>query len=481
MNSFSVLGATVYDGTGANGVIRDIHVHNGRIVDAPASDGAPEIHAHGLALAPGFIDVHTHDDVAALTTPLMPFKTLQGVTTVIVGNCGTSVAPGGAGLMGPLECDSFADYFQRLSDEPAATNVAALVGHGSVRAKVMGTKTDRPATTDELREMSRLVEVAMSDGAIGISTGLAYEPGRYSPTDELVHLSRIVAATGGIYTTHMRNEGDNLIESVEESIAIGEQAHIKVQISHLKAMGARNHGRVVQAIETIRAAQQRGVDVMADQYPYTRGSTLLDQIVSGGQLIALNPNGLHQMEALLISSSPKHPEWEGLTLRDVAHELQLGDKETIDYVLAECGRTLFVVIDSLSEDDVYTVMKEDFVMIGSDGVPTGSKPHPRLHHTFPRILGEYVRHQGLLSLPTAIHKMTGMSAQRFGLVDRGRIATGLAADLVLFDPVSVVDTGTYVDPTTVPLGIHTVWVNGERVAQDGNITGARPGTPLRAY
>jgi N-acyl-D-amino-acid deacylase len=481
VNSFSVLGATVYDGTGAEGVIRDVHVHNGSIVNQQPNPGAPIIRGVGLALSPGFIDVHTHDDVAALTTPLMPFKTLQGVTTVIVGNCGTSIAPGGAGLMGPLECDSFATYFQRLTDEPASTNVAALVGHGSVRAKVMGTKTDRAATSSELTEMSRLIENAMTDGAIGISTGLAYEPGRYSPTDELVHLSHIVAANGGIYTTHMRNEGDLLVESVEESIAIGEQTGIRIQISHLKAMGARNHGRVVQAIEAIRAAQQRGVDVMADQYPYTRGSTLLEQIVSGGQLIALNPNGLHRMESLLISSAPKHPEWEGLTLRDVATQLKLGDKETIEHVLTECGRTLFVVIDSLSEEDVCTVMKEDFVMIGSDGVPTGSKPHPRLHHTFPRVLGEYVRQQGLISLPTAIHKMTGMSAQRFGLTDRGTITNGMAADLVLFNPDTVIDTGTYVDPTTVPLGIQSVWVNGECVSENGSVTGARPGTPLRAH
>jgi len=469
----------VYDGTGAEGIIQDVHVHNGFIVDTQVDDSVPRINGAGLSLCPGFIDVHTHDDVAAITTPLMHFKTLQGVTSVIVGNCGTSIAPGGAGLMGSLECTSFSEYFQRLVDEPCATNVAALVGHGSVRAKVMGTKTNRASTEEELREMSRLVDEAMSDGAIGMSTGLAYEPGRYSPTEEIVELSRIVASHSGIYTTHMRNEGDDLIQSIKESITIGEQAHIKVQISHLKAMGARNHGRVVQAIETIRAAQQRGVDVMADQYPYTRGSTLLDQIVSGGQLIALNPNGLHHMGAVLISSAPKHPEWEGLTLQNVADMLQLEDKETIDYLLSECGRTLFVVIDSLSETDVCTVMKEDFVMVGSDGVPTGSKPHPRLHHTFPRVLGEYVRTQGLLSLPSAIHKMTGMSADRFGLTDRGTIAIGMAADLVLFDPDTVIDTGTYVDPTTVPLGIHSVWVNGECVSENGNITGARPGRPIR--
>jgi dihydroorotase/N-acyl-D-amino-acid deacylase len=187
------------------------------------------------------------------------------------------------------------------------------------------------------------------------------------------------------------------------------------------------------------------------------------------------------MEALLISSAPKHQEWEGLTLREVADLLKIGDKETIEHVLTECGRTLFVVIDSLSEEDICTVMKQDFVMIGSDGVPTGSKPHPRLHHTFPRVLGEYVRQQGLLSLPTAIHKMTGMSAQRFGLTGRGTIANGMAADLVLFNPATVIDTGTYIDPTAVPMGIQSVWVNGECVSENGTVTGARPGTPLRVH
>lgn len=480
MNSFSVIGATVYDGTGAEGVIRDVHVENGVIVDVLTNPVNTTVQADGLALCPGFIDVHTHDDLATINTPVMPFKTLQGVTTVVVGNCGSSIAPA-SGLMGRHECNSFAEYFQRLTDEPAATNVAALVGHGSVRAKVMGTTTNRVATADELSEMSQLVEQAMIDGAIGISTGLAYEPGRYSTTDELVHLSRIVARYGGIYTTHMRNEGDHLVDSVDESIAVGEQANIKIQISHLKALGQRNHGRVVQAIESIEAAQRRGIDVMADQYPYTRGSTLLDQLVSDGQVLANNPAGLHHLESLLISSAPQHPNWEGRTLREVAQELQLDDKATVEHVLAECGRSVFVVIDSLSEKDVCTVMQQNFVMIGSDGIPTGSKPHPRLHHTFPRVIGEYARNQGLLSVPTAIHKMTGMSARRFGLNDRGIIAPGLAADLVLFDPQTIIDTGTYVNPTAVPAGIISVWVNGEPVAQNGAVTGARPGTPLRFH
>ena len=478
--SFSVIGATVYDGTGATASVHDVHVHNGIIVETRLDDSAPVINGAGLALCPGFIDVHTHDDLATINTPLMPFKTLQGVTTVIIGNCGTSIAPV-SGLMGRHEFDSFANYFQRITEEPVATNVAALVGHGSVRATVMGTKTNRSATSQELSEMSHLVDHAMSDGAIGMSTGLAYEPGRYSPTEELVHLSRIVAQYRGIYTTHMRDEGDHLVDSVNESITIGEQANIRIQISHLKALGARNFGRVIPAIDAIRSAQQRGVDVMADQYPYTRGSTMLEQLASDGQVLAVNPAGFHKLESLLISSSPKHPQWEGRTLREIAQELQLDDKTTVEHVISECGRSVIVVIDSLSEEDVCTVMQQDFVMIGSDGIPSGSKPHPRLLHTFPRVLGEYARNQGLMSMSSAIHKMTGMSAQRFGLTDRGTIATGMAADLVLFNPATIVDTGTYVDPTAVPLGIESVWVNGECVVQQGVVTGARPGTPLRAH
>ena len=478
MQTFSVIGACVYDGTGAEGQIRDVHVHNGTIVDSLPISGAALIDGRGLALSPGFIDVHTHDDISILTTPQMPFKTLQGVTTVIVGNCGSSIAPDGAKLMGPIGCSRLSEYFQRVSDNPPSTNVAALVGHGSIRAQVMGIASNREASDDELREMARLTEEAMQDGAIGISTGLAYEPGRYSPTEEIVHLARIVAEYGGIYTTHMRDEADHLVESVMESIFIGESANIRVQISHLKAIGERNFGSTTQAISAIRAAQSRGVDVMADQYPYTRGSTLLDQLASGGRLRALHPDGIHALESLLVSSAPQHSDWEGCTLRDIANSLQLSDKETVEHVLSECGRSLLVVIDQMSEQDVCDVMKEDFVMIGSDGVPAGSRPHPRLHHTFPRILGEYVRNQGVLTLPQAIHKMTGMASTRFGLKNRGFIASGMAADLVLFDPLTVIDTGTYVDPTSVPHGLHSVWVNGICVTQDGHSTGERPGQAL---
>jgi N-acyl-D-aspartate/D-glutamate deacylase len=326
--------------------------------------------------------------------------------------------------------------------------------------------------------MAKLVEDALHDGVIGISTGLAYEPGRYSPTDEIVQLTKLVANANGIYATHMRNDGDELLASVKESLHIGAETGARIQISHLKVMGKRNHGSIGDAVQLIQEARQQGIDVMADQYPYTRGSTILDQLVSGGQIIAINKNGLHHLESLLISSAPQHQEWEGMTLRDLAQQLSLGDRETVEYALAECGRSLFVVIDSLNEDDVRKVMQEDFVMIGSDGVPAGSKPHPRLHHTFPRILAEYVRNLGLLSLPAAIHKMTGLSAQRFGLTNRGFIADGYAADLVLFDPRTVQDTGTYIEPTTVPIGIKKVWVNGTLVADDGQTTGNQPGVPL---
>lgn len=478
MSSFTISGALVFDGSGRDGEKRDVHVSRGRIVETQNDPDVEIIDGTGYALCPGFIDVHTHDDTAVLTQPQMSFKTLQGVTTVIVGNCGMSIAPRGSGLMGSLEVDSFSTYFDRLRDEPPAVNVAALVGHGSIRAKVMGTTTRREASQDELRIMAKLVEEALNDGVMGISTGLAYEPGRYSPTDEIVQLTELVAQANGIYATHMRNDGDELLSSVEESLHIGAETGARIQISHLKVMGKRNHGSIGDAVRLIQEARRQGIDVMADQYPYTRGSTILDQLVSGGQIIAINRDGLHHLEALLISSSPQHPEWEGMTLRDLAQHLGLGDKETVEYALAECGRSLFVVIDSLNEDDVRRVMKEDFVMIGSDGVPTGSKPHPRLHHTFPRVLAEYVRNLGLISLPSAIHKMTGMSAQRFGLANRGFIAEGYAADLVLFDPHTIQDTGTYIEPTTVPTGIKEVWVNGTRVAEDGRSTDRRPGIPL---
>ncbi|MCP3937489.1 MAG: D-aminoacylase [Actinomycetia bacterium] len=472
---------TIVDGTGAAPFVGDVVVEGDRIVEVsvstPPADGPGQ--ATGLVLAPGFIDVHTHDDVQLLSTPDMDFKTLQGVTSVVVGNCGFSAAPSYADLpMGP----SFAtmtDYFAALDNEPAAVNATVLVGHGSVRSAVMGFKENREATSDEMAAMSARVIEALDAGAIGISSGLAYEPGRYSGPDEMKQLVGLVADAGGIYTTHMRNEANGLLDSIDESIAVAETTGAPLQISHLKASDRSVWGEVVPALEKIEAARARGVDVMFDQYPYTRGSTFFDQVANSGAFEGQSEFGSLSPEEVLIASAPGRPEWEGRTLAQVADDEGVDTRTMIDRIVTELDRRCVVILDRMCEEDVQTVMSHPEMIVGSDGVYGGSRPHPRLHHTYPRILGHYVRELGLLELPRAVQAMTSAAAKRFGFHDRGVIEAGAYADLVLFDPETIIDTGTYMDPKTVPTGIEGVWVNGTLVVENGAITGERPGLALR--
>lgn len=459
--------AIVVDGTGANRFVADVAVEGDRIAElgTVTSSALIEIDAAGLVLAPGFIDVHTHDDFALETSPDMAFKTLQGVTTIVTGNCGTSV-PG------------FPGWMEARTKSPSAVNVAPLIGHGTIREAVMGRSTNRHAKADELAAMRDEVSRAFDAGAIGMSTGLVYEPGRYSPAEEIEELARIVAARNGIYTSHMRNEHDGLVESVRETISIGRETGVKVQVSHLKAIGAQNAPLAWEAVKEIRSARDAGLDVMADQYPYSRGSTALDQLVSADAFRASTNFGLVSAAAVMIASAPRNPGWEGRTLESVAVDLGLDAADAAQRIVESEGRGCTVVIANQTEENIALILKEDFVMIGSDGIPAGSRPHPRLHHTFPRILGEYSRNRGVLSLETAVHKMTGMSAQRFSLDDRGVIAPGAFADLVLFDHREIIDTGTYEDPAAPPRGILAVWTNGVRVVCDSDITQARPGRVL---
>ena len=472
---------TVFDGSGAPGFVADVEIDGDRIVNVGTATGvaADEIEGSGLALAPGFVDVHTHDDLAVMTDPDHGCKTLQGVTSVVVGNCGMSAAPVSDDPLGFSRYPRLADYLRQVEVAGPAVNVGALVGHGTVRAAVMGLKSDRVPDDRERAAMIEHVAAALEDGALGMSSGLAYEPGRYAAHDELVDLAEVVAAAGGVYTTHMRDEGRDLVGSIEESIAVSEATGVALQISHLKASGRDAWGTTAAALAVIDTARQRGVDVMADQYPYTRGSTLLEQIVGAGALDGPSAFAHVQPADLLIAAAPGNPHWEGRTIEEIAADEGIGGREMADRIVEAEGRNCFVIIDSMSEDDVREVIRHPAVMTGSDGVPGGSKPHPRLHHTYPRVLGHYSRNEGLLELADAIHRMTGMCADRFGFADRGAIRSGAFADLVLFDPETIIDTGTYTDPTTVPEGIRGVWVNGERVVADGAVTGARPGRVIR--
>ena len=459
--------AIVVDGTGSTRFVADVAVQGDRIAEVGTVTGSArtEIDASGMVLAPGFIDVHTHDDFALVTSPDMAFKTLQGVTTVVTGNCGTSVP-------------AFADWITARREAPAAVNVAALVGHGTIREAVIGRSTDHHATPTELAAMRDEVSRALDAGAVGMSTGLVYEPGRYSPAEEIEELARIVAARGAIYTSHMRNENSGLVESVHETIDIGRATGVKVQVSHLKAIGAQNAALAQTAVNEIRAARAVGVDVMADQYPYSRGSTALDQYVSADSFRASNNFGFVAADAVMVAFAPHNPGWEGRTLESIADELGLPAPEAAEEIVRQEGRACMVVIANQTEENIALILKEDFVMIGSDGIPAGSRPHPRLHHTFPRVLGEYSRNRGVISLETAIHKMTGMSARRFSLEERGVITPGAFADLVMFDHGTIIDTGTYENPTVPPLGIAGVWTNGTRTVADSVPTDVRPGRVL---
>jgi N-acyl-D-amino-acid deacylase len=482
--------ASLIDGTGAAARSADVAIRGDRFAavgEVQDAAGARVLDAHGLSLAPGFIDVHTHDDFAVVLHPEMAFKVRQGVTTVVVGNCGFGPAPHASASTSTLakslhpedhipEWQGFGGYVERLSQDPPSLNVAHLVGHGTIRHATMGNEA-RPPTDRELDRMCEGVREGLAAGALGLSSGLIYEPGRHASTDELVSLASEMTGTGALYATHMRNEAEGLLEAVRETLEIGERAGVPVQISHLKAAGRTNWGRVGEALELIDAAQARGLDATADQYPYTSGSTVLSEILQNEAMRASVSRWAASMAAdVTLSSAPSHPEWEGKTLEGLAESLGVSAEQMAERVVEEEGATATVVVRLMDEGDVRDVLRHPSTMIGSDGLPTlKGKPHPRLYGTFPRVLGRYVRELGLLPLEEAVHRMTGFPARKFGLADRGVVSAGALADFVLFDAETVIDVGTYEDPNRPPTGIAQVFVNGVQVVGDGMHTGARPG------
>jgi N-acyl-D-aspartate/D-glutamate deacylase len=487
-----IRGAHIFDGTGATPFVGSLAVRGDRIAAVGEVQGAAalEIDAGGLALAPGFIDVHSHDDFAVLTMPTMDFKLMQGVTTEVVGNCGMGAAPyaavrehfgtffGEAGMPG---WKGYRGYLEMVESAPPSLNVAMLVGHNTIRAAVMGMARRAP-TQDEQRAMRELVHEGLAAGAVGLSTGLIYEPGRHCATEEVIELALDVAAAGGVYATHMRNEASGLLDAVREAIRIGRESGVRVQISHHKAAGKRNWGRVQESIKLIEEARAEGLDVTADQYPYTSGSTMLAAVLHNN---AFNPQGDRggiarvEPEGVLIASAPLHPEYEGHTIAELASQLDLSPEDAARKVDTDEQHRAIAILDMMDEGDVQTVMRHPMTMIGSDGIPLGGKPHPRLYGTFARVLGHYARELGLLTMEDAVYRMTGMPAQKFGLSDRGVLRAGAAADLVIFDPVTVIDTGTFNDPKRYPAGIAYVFVNGVAVVANGRHTKARPGRALR--
>ena len=462
--------ATVIDGTRAPRFQADIAVKAGKIarIGKVKQKGKKEIDAAGKIAAPGFIDAHTHDDRLMLSSPDMAPKVSQGVTTVVAGNCGISLAPAPQGMRAPVAVPmdllddeggwfrfrTFREYVQALKKKPAATNCALLVGHSLLRVQTMD-DTSRTATRAEIKKMQDMVDEAMKAGAIGVSTGLYYEPAAAAPTEEVIEICRPLAKHGGIYCTHMRDEGDRVVDSLEESFRTGRELGVPVVISHHKVVGKANHGRSAETLPIIERAM-RSQKIGLDCYPYHASSTIL------------SASRAANATKVLVTWSKPHPEAAGMELGEIKKTLGLSV-----YELLPAGAIYF----SMDENDVQRILAFEQTMIGSDGLPHDVAPHPRLWGTFPRVLGHYSRDLNLFPLETAVHKMTGLTAKTFGLADRGVLKPGHAADITIFDP-KVDETATFAKPIQAAKGIETVIVNGKIVWREGKPTGARPGKIL---
>jgi N-acyl-D-aspartate/D-glutamate deacylase len=486
MTDISIRNVKVLDGTGSPAFEADIEISDGRIKTVGSAGAATlEIDGQGAHIAPGFIDTHSHDDGAFFRHPGMAFKLAQGVTTVVAGNCGFSAIPAdpsidsaraSGGILAGIEA-GFTDldgYFAAALAKGPAINNMMLVGHNTVRSMVMGNEKRAPDAR-ELQQMYGLVEQAITQGACGFSTGLIYTPGKWSQTEEIITLAKAAKATGALYTTHMRNESHRLLEAVDETLTIGIESDVHVHISHHKAAGKPNWGLVKESLQKIDAALGRGQRVTLDVYPYTAGS--------GRMIEYFNLDNINRdfAEVVRIAGCPAFRHYEGRMLVDIAQDEAVDIADLVRTILtAPKGDRTICIHFTLDEADIATNLRHADMMVGSDGIPDlRGRPHPRLFGTFPRVLGKYVRQDKVLSLPEAVRRMTSLSAQTFGLVDRGKIEPGYWADLVLFNPETVIDTATYDEPQQEPQGIHTVIVNGQLALQNGRHHNAGSGKMLR--
>ena len=447
--------ASVLDGSGSAAELVDVGVRDGRIVAIGASlecSSSTVIDGEGMVLAPGFIDAHTHDDIYLIRNPTMLPKLSQGVTTVIVGNCGISAAPvelsgelpEPMNLLGAPEdfCyPTFASYVAAIREAQPAVNVCALVGHTSLCNNHMD-RLDRAATGAEVERMRVQLCEALAAGALGLSSGVAYLSANAATTEEVAALAQPLASAGAVYTTHMRSEAEGILDAMQEAFAIGRLSKVPVIVSHLKCAGVANWGRseeVLHALDVARGGQQIGCDC----YPYAAASSTLDV------------RQVDERVKITITWSTPHPEIAGQSLGEIANSWNITHMDA-----ARRLQPAGAIYHSMSENDMRRILAHPATMIGSDGLPNDPRPHPRLWGTFPRVLGRYSREEGLISLPEAVHKMTEMPAQRFGLAGRGMIREGYCADLVLFDAEKIIDTATFSDPVCAAKGIRGVWVNG---------------------
>lgn len=459
-----ILNATVYDGSGSQCNKKDVAIIKDKIVaigDLSQCVADHVIDATGLVLAPGFIDVHTHDDLEVIRNPDMLAKISQGVTTVIIGNCGISASPYVNDITPPDPINllgkkaefifpTLASYIATLEANPAKVNVAALVGHTALRAQVMS-KLDRAATPDEITQMVAILRLALEQGAKGLSSGLAYKNAHAAPTNEVLALSAELAEFKAIYTTHLRTEFDGIIGALDEAFFVGKKAKVPLVISHLKCAGKSNWGRAKEIVNHIKSAQ-KSQKISCDCYPYNASSSTLDL------------NQVTEDFEIFITWSDPYPDQAGKTLAEIAKKWQLS-LHNAAMKLQPAG----AVYHGMNENDVQDILSFSTSMIGSDGLPCDPHPHPRLWGSFPRVLGHYSRDLQLLSLAKAIHKMTGLSAKEFQLTSRGLIKLGFFADLVLFDPLTIKDTANFLLPFEISSGIKQVWVNGNLSYQVDNV------------
>lgn len=524
-----IKGGRIIDGSGGPSWTGDVGIRDGKVAalgSLEASNAKEAIDAKGLAVSPGFIDPHTHTDLSFMLDPAAQSKVRQGVTLEVTGNCGISMcAPliGGmqeflkdrlASYGAKLEIDwvTFAEWLDRLDQCGKTVNLATLVGHNTVRGAVMG-YDDHGPTPDELDAMRRLVAESLDAGALGFSSGMYYTPGCYARADEVMELAKEAARRGKVYPTHIRDESDfsvGLFMAFQEAIEIGRQSGARVEIAHTKCGGPSVWGKADKLLEMVERARKEGVDVACDQYPYDRASSTLSATVFprwaqvGGRdetLKKLKEGAFRKrvaefieeviphrtgVEGILIASFPPDRSLEGRTLGQLAREWEESPSETALRLFEQYDP--FCVLSQMQEADVETIAASPWVSVGSDGSSlskTGplseGKPHPRNYGTFPRFLARYVREKRLVSLEEGVRKMTSLPASRFGLTRRGRLAPGYYADVVVFDPATVQDRGTFEDPHQYPAGIPHVIVNGVSVIKDGEFTGKTPGKVLRDF
>ena len=464
----------VADGTGKTLFAADVALKGDRVaaVEPPgALRSDNEIDASGKVIAPGFIDVHTHDDTALIDNPTMAMKASQGVTTVVCGNCGASAAPFTRPDIGHFlslivkkkenVCRSFAEFAGKVEAARPAINGAFLIGHSTLRMNAMCDDLGRQATMGEIAVMRDLLDQSLEQGAIGMSSGLFYPPAMAATTEEVAEVAKPLGKWGGVYTAHMRDEGDHILKSMDETFEIGRRAGASVIVSHHKCSGRANFGRMKETLPKFSEAM-KSQEIAFDVYPYIAGSTILRKEM------------LDRADKVLITWSDAVKDVSGRDLKDVAREMGCSIYEAADR-LQPAGAIYFM----MDEKDVQSAMAHPGAMIGSDGIPFDTHPHPRLWGTFPRVLGHYARELKLFSLEDAVRRMTSYSAQRFKLAGRGEVKPGFYADICVFDPATVIDTATFEKPISPAKGIDTVLCNGQIVWRDGKPGGGRSGRVLR--